>query len=357
MVREASSRELASSQVNSEKQRKQKRLLWVDYAKGIGIFLVVVGHVLRGLINSSIIPNSPTLEFIDRWIYAFHMPLFFFLSGLFIQRSLSKPFKKFILDKLYVIAYPYFVWSIFQSTLQLIASNYTNNSLSLTDIWKIVYQPQMQFWFLYTLFVIVLLYGVLYKLKVTPTVFFAISVGVYCLHVLDVSFGPWGILYLARRHAVYLALGIIIGNYIGHYDLLAAKNRLSHLILWSIALGGYLALGIATNLRITENIATVPLVAAVGIFASVVLANILANLNILPFLSRWGTLSLEIFVAHSIFASVLRIVLSKGFGVNEPIAHILLGVIISIYAPIALTNICQKLNLQYLFTLRQQKNR
>ncbi|KST65281.1 acyltransferase [Mastigocoleus testarum BC008] len=332
-------------------------MLWVDYAKGIGIFLVAVGHVLRGLINSSIIPNSPTLEFIDHWIYAFHMPLFFFISGLFVQRSLSKPFKTFILDKVYVIAYPYFVWSIFQSILQYIASNYTNSDLSLTDIWKIVYQPQMQFWFLYTLFVIMLLYGVLYKLKVTPAVFFAISVGVYCLHVLDVSFGPWGILYLARRYALYLALGIIIGKYIDHHDLLAAKNRLSHLILWSIALGGYLALGIATSFRMTENIATVPLVAAVGILASVVLANILANLSILPFLSRWGTLSLEIFVAHSIFASVLRIILSKGFGLNEPIAHIVLGVAISIYAPIALNDICQKLNFQYLFTLRQLKAR
>lgn len=353
MAREASSRKLASSQINPDYQRKQKRLLWVDYAKGIGIFLVVFGHILRGLINSSVLQNSSMWEFTDRWIYAFHMPLFFFLSGLFVQRSLSKPFKKFLLDKLYVIAYPYFVWSIIQVTLQSFASGYTNNALSLTDIWKIVYQPQMQFWFLYTLFAIMLLYGVLNKLKVSPTAFLAISVGVYCLHVLDVSFGPWGVLYLVRRHALYFALGVIIGS----RNLLPANTQMNPLILWLAMLGGYLGVGIAVKLQLTENVAIVPLVAVVGIAASVALANILTSLKVLPFIPEWGMLSLEIFVSHSIFASVFRIFLQKALGFTEPITHVVLGIIIGIYAPIALSNISQKLSLKYLFTLRSLKAR
>ena len=353
MAREASSSKLASSQVNPDYQRKQKRLLWVDYAKGIGIFLVVFGHILRGLINSSVVQNSPAWEFIDSWIYAFHMPLFFFLSGLFVQRSLSKPFKDFVLDKLYVIAYPYFIWSIIQTTLQSFASGYTNNALSLTDIWKIIYQPQMQFWFLYTLFAIMLLYAVLNKLKVSPTVFLAISVGVYCLHVLDVSFGPWGVLYLVRRHALYFALGVIIGS----RNLLSANTQMNPLILWLAMLGGYLGVGIAVKLQLTENIAIVPLVAVVGIAASVALANILTHLKVLPFVPQWGMLSLEIFVAHSIFASVFRIVLQKALGFTEPITHFVLGMLVSIYVPIALSNISQKLGLKYLFTLRSLKAR
>ena len=353
MVREGSSSKLASSQINPGYQRKQKRMLWVDYAKGIGIFLVVVGHVLRGLINSSILQNSDLWEFVDSWIYAFHMPLFFFLSGLFVQRSLSKPFKNFVLDKLCVIAYPYFVWSIIQTTLQSFASSHTNNTFSLGDIWKIVYQPQMQFWFLYTLFAILLLYGVFYKLKVSPTVFLAISVGIYCLHVLNVNFGPWGILYLVRRYTLYFALGVIIGN----HNLLSAHNRVNPLILWLITLGGYLTVGIAVKLQVTENIANVPLVAIVGIAASVALANILTNLKALPWIQRWGILSLEIFVAHSIFASVFRIVLQKAFGFTEPITHFALGIIISMYAPITLSYFCQKFGFKYLFTLRRLKVR
>lgn len=71
---------------------KPTRIQWLDYAKGIGIFLVVLGHTLRAMVNSEILESSITVNSIDRWIYAFHMPLFFLISGLLIERSISKPF-------------------------------------------------------------------------------------------------------------------------------------------------------------------------------------------------------------------------------------------------------------------------
>ena len=45
------------------------RISWIDFCKGIGIFLVVLGHTLRD-------------KNIVMYIYSFHMPLFFFLSGI-----------------------------------------------------------------------------------------------------------------------------------------------------------------------------------------------------------------------------------------------------------------------------------
>lgn len=53
-----------------EKKRKQ----WIDIAKGIGIILVVLGHVTKNRI-------------LIRIIYSFHMPLFFFLSGCLINKN------------------------------------------------------------------------------------------------------------------------------------------------------------------------------------------------------------------------------------------------------------------------------
>ena len=46
-----------------------KRTQWIDWCKGVGIFLVVLGHTLFTDITKV-------------YIYGFHMPLFFFLSGL-----------------------------------------------------------------------------------------------------------------------------------------------------------------------------------------------------------------------------------------------------------------------------------
>ena len=66
------------------------RVSWVDTAKGFGIILVVFGHALRGLVNSDLMEWTPTARYVDTWIYAFHMPLFFFISGLFLSQSAAK---------------------------------------------------------------------------------------------------------------------------------------------------------------------------------------------------------------------------------------------------------------------------
>lgn len=49
-------------------QEIMKREKWLESTKGVGIFLMVLGH-------SSVSPN------IKLWIYGFHMPLFFILAG------------------------------------------------------------------------------------------------------------------------------------------------------------------------------------------------------------------------------------------------------------------------------------
>lgn len=76
-----------------------KRMVWPDIAKAIGIFLVVVGH-------------SMPFENIKMWIYTFHMPLFFFLSGMFITReSFEKiSFDNFLTKKFKTIFIPYLIF-------------------------------------------------------------------------------------------------------------------------------------------------------------------------------------------------------------------------------------------------------
>ena len=59
----------------------QKRVQYIDIAKGIGILLVVLAH-------NDMNAYHPMLH---RFIYAFHMALFFFLSGIFFNPD--RPFK------------------------------------------------------------------------------------------------------------------------------------------------------------------------------------------------------------------------------------------------------------------------
>lgn len=57
----------------------QKRIDWIDIAKGIGIISVILGHLRTPL-------------YISEMIFSFHMPLFFVISGYFYKERKLKNF-------------------------------------------------------------------------------------------------------------------------------------------------------------------------------------------------------------------------------------------------------------------------
>lgn len=89
---------------------QKERLQWADIARGIGIFLVVLGHTYRD--------NA-----VRSWLYAFHMPLFFFLSGWMLGRKKAiapagyrafavKKFRAFMIPYALFLALSYVYWKI-----------------------------------------------------------------------------------------------------------------------------------------------------------------------------------------------------------------------------------------------------
>ena len=63
---------------------KSKNILWVDIAKFIAMFLVVLEHVVLAFKMQ----DSVVIGYIRNVIVTFHMPVFFFISGyLYKQRT------------------------------------------------------------------------------------------------------------------------------------------------------------------------------------------------------------------------------------------------------------------------------
>ena len=75
-----------------------QRINWVDSAKGIGILCVILGHTH--------VPMD-----VHTFIYSFHMPLFFLLSGLFLLKK-QKTFKEELVGKARSLLVPYVLFNL-----------------------------------------------------------------------------------------------------------------------------------------------------------------------------------------------------------------------------------------------------
>lgn len=76
------------------------RIAYIDYIKALAITLVVVGHIpfyFEGFNQHSLLMKI---------IYAFHMPLFMFVSGYFALNTLKKPFYKLLSSKIRQLLFP-----------------------------------------------------------------------------------------------------------------------------------------------------------------------------------------------------------------------------------------------------------
>lgn len=84
----------------------KERDLSFDIAKGIAIFLMVIGHT-----------SIPKIA--NTWIYSFHMPLFFFVSGVFFNLKKYSEWSVFFIAKSKTLLIPYIFYLLFSELLIL----------------------------------------------------------------------------------------------------------------------------------------------------------------------------------------------------------------------------------------------
>jgi fucose 4-O-acetylase-like acetyltransferase len=297
--------------------------MWADYAKGLAIVCVVFSHVLRGLWSAKIFDPTPAWEFIDCWLFTFQVPLFFFISGAYVKRAEAKiaP-REFVRDSLLRLGYPYVVWQTLQILIMLAASGATNSSVQWIDLLLFPVEPMFQFWFLYVLLLILVVYAGLRRLN--------LSDHIICLLFASMLLWPdvgWPPLREMSAHAIFFAYG------------LAAPGLLKWMSNWSIP---YLVLCstaclAAMTLMVSAGVAYPtpghPLAALFGILGTVAGAMVLDKCLAVPGLGFLGRYSLEIYAAHVCLTAAVRIVLSRVFHIQNVPVHIVLAIIAGLLGP------------------------
>lgn len=87
-------------------QSIENRLNWIDWAKALGITMVVMGH------------SNYNIPFLSEMIFMIHMPLFFFISG-FLYKA-NKTFKDISLSNWKTLILPYILFNLISAMFALL---------------------------------------------------------------------------------------------------------------------------------------------------------------------------------------------------------------------------------------------
>jgi len=109
----------------------KKRVEYFDVAKGIGVFLVLIGH-LQG---EDIFCYSPYILPMCEWIFSFHMPFFFIISGMLVayKKDTEKDIKTLAKRRFKGIMVPYYWFSFFYMTVVFAA--YFKKQILIGTVW------------------------------------------------------------------------------------------------------------------------------------------------------------------------------------------------------------------------------
>ena len=325
----------------------QERNAWVDYAKAIGIILVVYGHVARGVFNAGLPMDEGRYVLLDSIIYSFHMPLFFFLSGLFFYDSLMRRGRAgLIVNKVDTVVYPFLLWSLLQGMFEVVLSDYTNGSVTVSQVLSsLVWSPRAQFWFLYALFLVFLVCAFVYA-KASRRFFLPILLVFSALYVFRQDMPANSALQFVLGNAVFFALGIWINEIkafllLRHVQLLALFGAL-------FVLGQYV---FHITLGLTWDVGGLPalVLATISILFMVTLSMWLGRFRI-----RWllfvGASSMTIYLLHILAGSGVRVMMGAFLDIDSIVAHLLVGTLVGLAAPLLVQLIIQRYNLYFLLS-------
>lgn len=200
-----------------------KRYTQVDVLYAIGIVLVIFGHSHSSDWNTF---SNTILESSIRFVYTFHMPLFFFIAGFLFLNSNSlemKGYSKWMCDKALRLMTPYVVLSVIAAVPKYWFENRTFSGMALY-LFQAVFVPRMgvwgHFWFIPVLMLVYIAFGFLKqkvaenKLKLTLLITLLVSIVLYFLPFSTYWFG-----FSDFKEAVFpFTVGMIVNNIVKNQE-------------------------------------------------------------------------------------------------------------------------------------------
>jgi fucose 4-O-acetylase-like acetyltransferase len=273
------------------------------------------------------------------------MPLFFFLSGLLAARSAGRSVPAFLAGRIRTVAYPAALWSVLQAVALVAFSAEVPDRPDASLLLRLPLHPLMQFWFLYALFAMCVVFAGEVALGFRAAAVAASSLALYALVPLEVVRNE--VAAAVAVFFIYFAAGVVLSPRLLADEAPPSRSGASGVGIGLLALGLF-AVAIALGLDLTW--AARPVTAAFGIAATLIAAARLRPAGPLRFLQAWGRASLPIYVAHVLALIGCRVLLVRA-GVLDRVVHIVAGLGVGLGGPLLLAALCQRAGLRHVFVL------
>lgn len=313
------------------------RVDWVDYAKGWCIILVVMMHSTLG-VEEALGQQSWLHGFID-WARPFRMPDFFLVAGLFLARTIEKPWADFLDRKALHFAYFFVLWTLIQGAPKLLLAG--GDPVSVTcDLAFAMIEPFGTLWFIYLL---PIFFVTTKLLRSAPS--WAVLAAAVALQMANVATQSTVIDEFAGRY-VYFYAGYLFAPRIFAFAETARANlrwTVPALILW----------GATNELAVRSGYSGLPAISLLlgfaGAAAVVAFSASLAEARVLPDLAWLGARSMVVYLAFSLPMAATRIALIKTGLIEDAGAITLIVTAAAVSVPIIVRTLTQATPFEFLF--------
>jgi len=204
-MREACDLTTETSTGTSSARPRREHLADIDRAKGLGIFLVVLGHLVTGRPPE----GADWYMTLRAAIYAFHMPFFIYLSGYMFYYTASDQIPSsgrpsFFLKRAERLLIPFFAFGVFIVIGKHVAANFIhvdNYSNSIfADIvnlfWDTRASAAKSVWYIFVLFEYTVVLVIVHAIVSNRVLLLLISIPLSVLPVLPILYADRFFLYL-----------------------------------------------------------------------------------------------------------------------------------------------------------------
>jgi fucose 4-O-acetylase-like acetyltransferase len=315
-----------------------QRSLLIDILRGLSIALVVLGHTDEGTLHRFWWNGSMTGYRIKYFIYSFHMPAFFFVSGIFLCASVQKRGGwRFTIEKLRTMIYPYLLWALIYAPIPIYFSKVLRTAPISWATFAGDVATGSYAWFLPTIFFTVVV-GMLVRRVPIPLLF--------VLSALISLYWPYtGLVFVDRglNHLPFLVVGMWVGRSFEQVERVPAV-----LAAVGAAVLFVMILLITKSHFVFSPYLFIPL-GLLGTLMLLLVSRVLARTPTARLLAWTGSGSIGIFLLSSYFQAIGRETLVRVFHTARPYPQLIFPSLLALLVPAWIYQNRVRLHMDWMF--------